>query len=198
MASLLRLAQTTRQVQSMIQSIGESPIERDENTGGPTVKGEENDDIVTFTKIGFVAIIALIALGTSGLSFYWIESFLVDFSSVLTMIFAPLVLYQKRTLRKLGSFRSHHNKLRLAVGNVRHENERMEFTLHKLSIQTSKYVLKYNDFISIDHGWGRTRCWIYRLIDVLLSHKQAANSGTKTSSGSRKIRGSGGQIAQYL
>lgn len=136
MASFTRLAQAALTAQ--IKSVGANPIQRDAETGGPTVQGEESDDIVAASKLGIVVILALAALGTGWTAFYFVSSALVDFSSILTMIFGVGVVVQKRALAKLGTFRHHHNQMRLAVGNVRFENERLERTVDKLAAQTRK------------------------------------------------------------
>jgi hypothetical protein len=117
-----------------IDSVGQNPIQQDSKTGEPTVKGEESDKWVLATKIGPLALVALVGLTVGFASWYIIESALVDFSSIFVMMAAPAVIYQKRMLAKIGSFREHHNQLRNSIGTFKQENERLSKTVDQLEM----------------------------------------------------------------
>lgn len=144
------------QTKSFLNSIGEDPIRDDPKTGKLTVEGEGTDHVVNddemtptrnnrkrlkVTPIGMiVTAIALISCIAGMSTLYVIPVVWFQFSSLLVAITGPIVLWQRRTLRKLGTFRQQHNQMRQRIVYMSTDIQRLQETIQQLEIHSAKYV----------------------------------------------------------
>lgn len=109
-----------------------SPSPAEEVEGAPT------DKYVTAAHVSAIGAIAVAALVSGGLSYFFVASYLVDAMSVLLIILGPVVAAQKVKLRKLGSFRSVHNDLRRQINTVHGENAKLTSSVDRLTAESAK------------------------------------------------------------
>eukprot|EP00934_Nitzschia_sp_Nitz4_P001167 Nitzschia sp. Nitz4//scaffold28_size193895//53989//55077//NITZ4_001642-RA/size193895-augustus-gene-0.304-mRNA-1//-1//CDS//3329545913//1167//frame0 len=127
MSSEVQAFRTAMQVKSALSSIGSPPTE------GTKVKGEDTDSLITDMKGHWLYLVALAGLVSAVLSFVLIMSHVVDFSSITLMVLAPLAVYQKTKLDKLGSLREQQNELRHSVNEFSRENDALTKNVDELT-----------------------------------------------------------------
>lgn len=128
-----------RQKLAFLFSIGKvPPVIVDEGSGGQTIEGSGTDKFVTEVATGIVGVLAMGALVSGGLSFYFAGSNLVDLMSFIVCLLGPTLAIQKVVLKKLGSFRSCHNQLRRSINRLNDQNERMIMSVNALESQATK------------------------------------------------------------
>lgn len=123
-----------------VASIGQiPPVQVDEATGETTIQGTETEKIVTAASYHtcggsdrYCCCCFRIAL------FIFVAKGLVDFMSICVVLMASVVTVQKHLLSKLGGFRAQHNILRLKVGRLHLENEKLTPSVSAFSFQTCK------------------------------------------------------------
>ena len=135
------VAQALQKTKEAVDSIGESPLEQDPETGEMKVKGEETDSWISAATIPMVSLVALTGLFSGAFSFYWVVGILFDVASSMLVISSVAVVVQKRELRKLGGFRGLHNQLRDMVNTIHAENRRLSNTVTQLEKHQQRYVL---------------------------------------------------------
>lgn len=115
-----------------MSEIGSPPLSRDIETGDEDVKGTETDSWITNAHFGIIGLVALAALGSGLLSFFAVTNQLADLASVCLIVVAPLTLYQKAQLTKLGGFRAQHNELRKSISKFSAENDKLVTSVDEL------------------------------------------------------------------
>jgi hypothetical protein len=123
-----------------ISSIGQSPIQVDNETGESTndVKGSETDRWVSFANYYAVQIFGLMSFVAGSASFLVMANFLAEVSSVFVIGFGILVGYQKTQLFALGDFRGQHIALKTKVDQFHQENVRLKSSIDGLAQETHK------------------------------------------------------------
>jgi hypothetical protein len=110
-------------------------------------KGENTDggvtsapDFVVYSLgiAGFVIAIAAFPLAAGGI--------VVDLCGSFLVVFAPYVVYQKRVLADLGTFRSLLNMLRGKINMFMEENDKLEANLKRLSSSVDELETIEADF----------------------------------------------------
>jgi len=138
MASSLQLMQTAYNVRSFVEKVGSDPRTVD-GDGKVSIEGSSKSDRwITKLQISLVGMIAIATFFCGGLSFFGVSAVLADIASLLVMAGSVVCVVQKLRLRKLGSFRSHHNQMRAAINTMHVENTRLTSTVDRLEQHTGR------------------------------------------------------------
>mmetsp|Transcript_16962 Transcript_16962/g.21462 ORF Transcript_16962/g.21462 Transcript_16962/m.21462 type:complete len:276 (-) Transcript_16962:228-1055(-) len=95
-------------------------------------KGEKTDKGVTGTPKSLVDIVALAGFGVSFFAMFTTSVLLIDITGALVLVFTPYLVFQKRILNKLGTFRDLHNLLRSKVNELMLENNKLTANVDRL------------------------------------------------------------------
>ena len=153
------------QLWSLTRSIGQvPPTEVDAETGETTIKGSESDKYAAGVPLSLVGLLALAALVSGGLSFYFIVSGLVDLTSVLVCVVGATVVLQKHKLRELGGFRGQHNHLRAQVNQLHVQNQKLTSTVDRLTVSTTKLTKVQTDLDKVAQASGQS---VNQLVDIV-------------------------------
>jgi len=96
-------------------------------------KGAKSDKGVTGTPARIVDFAALAGVVLAVLSIISSDLLLADFAGVLLIVFCPYMMYQKRALSKLSTFREALNDLRAGVNEFMNQNNILSRNVTRLS-----------------------------------------------------------------
>jgi len=158
------------QLWSLTRTIGQvPPTEVDAETGETTIKGSESDKYAAGVPLSLVGLLALAALVSGGLSFYFIVSGLVDLTSVLVCVVGATVVVQKHKLRELGGFRGQHNHLRTQVNQLHVQNQKLTATVDRLTASTTKLTQVQTDLDKVAQASGQS---VNQLVNIVQENGQ--------------------------
>lgn len=105
----------------------------------PKVKGEDTDGLILGIAPQYIVPLVAVVGFFSGLaSFVIVVGHVVDLASVTLVLLAPLVLYQRKQLSKLGSFRMLHNETRRKVNRLHNQNIILSESVSKLETHVER------------------------------------------------------------
>lgn len=95
-------------------------------------KGEKSDAGVTKAPIPLVVSVSILGVSIATFTMLATVNTLIDIAAGFIILFCPYLVYQKRLLSELGTFRALHNRLRTKVNELMLQNNVLTSNVDKL------------------------------------------------------------------